>query len=80
MALPLIAQLAIGVGLQILGFLLAPKPKQPKPPSTSDIEDPTSEAGRPIPVLFGSVTIQSPNNLGFWDKAISTRGAKAGKK
>lgn len=73
MALPFLGRLLVGVALQVLGYLLAPKPKQQKPPAVSDVDDPTAEAGRPIPVTFGSVTIQSPNNLGFWDKAISTR-------
>lgn len=73
MALPLLGRLLVGIALQVLGYLLAPKPKQQKPPAVSDLEDPTAEAGRPIPVIFGSVTIQSPNNLGFWDKDISTR-------
>lgn len=80
MALPFLGQLAVGVGLQILGYLLAPKPPQPKPPSVEDLEDPTAEAGRPIPVIFGSLTISGVNNLGYWDKAISTREVKAGKK
>ena len=75
-----LVQLLVGVALQILGFLLAPKPKAPKPPSVSDLEEPTAEAGRPIPVVFGSVTISSPNNLGWWDKAISTRKIKQNKK
>lgn len=73
MALPFLGRLLVGIALQVLGYLLAPKPKQAKPPSTSDLEDPTAEAGRPIPVIFGSVTIQSPNNLGFWDKKVATR-------
>jgi hypothetical protein len=78
--LPFLAQLAWGVALQVVGFLLAPKPKQPKPPSVSDVEDPTADAGRPIPVVFGSVTITGVNNLGFWDKQIATRKVKVKKK
>lgn len=73
MALPFLARLAIGIAFQVLGYLLGPRQKAEKPPAVSDIDDPTAEAGRPIPVIFGSVTISSLNNLGFWDKAISTR-------
>ena len=81
MPVPFLAQLLIGVGLQVIGYLLMPKPKQPKPPAATDIDDPTAEAGRPIPVVFGSITLTSPNNLGYWDKEISTRKAgKGGKK
>lgn len=76
MPLPLLATLAIGIGFQVLGFLLMPKPKAPKPEAAKDLENPTAEAGRPIPVVFGSLTMTSPNNIGFWDK--ETRSRKAG--
>lgn len=80
MPIPFLAQLALGVGLQVLGYLLMPKPKPPKPPATEDVEDPTAETGRPIPVMFGSITLQGPNNMGFWDKEIQTRKANTGGK
>lgn len=80
MAVNFLVQLAIGVALAYVSFLLAPKPKQPKPPSTEDLESPTAEAGRPIPVIFGSLTLQSPNNIGFWDKESVTRKMKSGGK
>lgn len=81
MALPFLAQLAIGIGLQILGYMLMPKPKPEKPPSTDDLKDPTAEAGKPIPVVFGSVTLQSPNVLWYGDKqAVHRPMRKSGKK
>lgn len=80
MPIPFVAQLVIGVALSYVGYLLQPKPKQPKPPSTSDIENPTAEAGRPKPVVFGSLTVQSPNNIGWWDKEARKRAAKSGGK
>jgi hypothetical protein len=73
-------QLLVGIALQIIGYLLMPKPPAPKPPTLEDFKDPTAEAGRPIPVVFGSVTLSSPNNMGFWDKSISSREAKSSKK
>lgn len=73
-------QLIIAIGLQILGFLLRPKPKGPKPPSLEDLGEPTSEAGRPIPVVFGTVTIKSPNAIWHGDRSIRTRKAEVGKK
>lgn len=73
MPLPFIAQLLIGIALQVIGFLLTPKPKAPKPPAAKDLENPTAEAGRPIPVVFGSLTISSVNNLGYWEKETITR-------
>jgi len=73
-------QLLVGIGLQVLGYLLAPKPKKQKPPTVEDFDTPTAEAGRPIPVIFGSITISSPNLLWSGDKAVRTRKAKSGGK
>lgn len=80
MPIPFLVSLVLGVALSFIGYLLAPKPKQPKPPSTEDLESPTADAGRPIPVIFGSLTITSPNNIGYWDKESVTRKVKGGKK
>lgn len=73
MPIPFIFQLVIGVGLLIGAYLLAPKPKQPKPPSLDDFDAPTSEAGRPIPVLFGSMNIKGLNLLAEGAKSIRER-------
>lgn len=80
MAIPFLVQLAIGVGLMILGYMLMPKPKQQKPPSTEDLDDPTAEAGRPIPVIFGSMKVKSPNVIWYGDKLSRHRKAKTGGK
>lgn len=82
MPIPFIAQLAIGFGLLFIGYMLMPKPKPPKPPSVEDLKEPTAEAGRPIPVPFGSVQIDSPNILFYGDKDINHRsvGSGGGKK
>lgn len=80
MAIPFLVQLAIGVGLMILGYMLMPKPKQPKPPSTEDLDDPTAEAGRPIPVIFGSMKVKSPNVMWYGDKESRHRRARTGGK
>ena len=73
MPIPFVVQLLIGLALAYISYLLVPKPKAPKPPAAKELESPTAEAGRPIPVVFGSITIQSPNNLGNWDKQIVQR-------
>jgi hypothetical protein len=48
----------VAVALTAVQFLLMPKPKASKPEQVKDLEDPTSEAGRPVPVPFGTITIK----------------------
>lgn len=60
--------LLIGLALMVLSYLIMPKPKGPKPPETKDIDDPVAEAGKPIPVVFGTVIVKGLNVLWFGDK------------
>jgi hypothetical protein len=58
---------------------LAPKPPKPKPASLSDFDVPVAEEGRPIPVVFGTVTITGANVLWYGDlrsKAIKSKSGK----
>lgn len=64
--------LAVTVALAVVSYLLTPKPKAPKPESVKDLEDPTSEAGRPVPVAFGTITIKGLNLLWYGDKSKRT--------
>jgi len=64
-------QFAIALAMAVLSYLLAPKPKQPKPEAAKDLENPTAEAGLPIPVVFGTVTLKSPNCLWYGQKSIN---------
>ncbi|RID91882.1 hypothetical protein D2N39_11645 [Gemmobacter lutimaris] len=80
MPLPFLTNLIIGFAWSFVGFLLQPGVKQEKPPATEDLEDPTAEAGRPIPVVVGSVRISGLNNLGHWDKLSVHRKADTGSK
>lgn len=57
--------------------LLTPKPKKTKPDATKDLEDPTAEAGRPIPVVFGTITVKGLNVVWFGDKRSHTYKKKA---
>ncbi len=59
----------------IIGLLL-PKVKKRKPESARDLEDPTAEAGRPIPVVFGTITVKGVNVLHFGDKSLRTYKVK----
>ncbi|MDC8804207.1 hypothetical protein PRZ61_12220 [Halomonas pacifica] len=60
-----LVQVAVAIVLAVVSYLLAPKPKAPKGQEFRDIEAPTAEAGRPIPVVFGEGTIKSPNTLWY---------------
>lgn len=73
-------QLLIGIGLMILGYLIMPKPKAQRPQEATEMEGPTAEAGRAIIVMWGEITIKSPNFLWWGDKYYTKRSKKTGKK
>lgn len=80
MPFPFIAiliQLAIGIGLQALGYLLMPQAKAAKSEEVTDMDNPTAEAGRPIPVVFGECDVNGINIIWFGDKNTNTREVKA---
>ncbi len=60
-------QLAVAVTIALIAYALAPKPKKRTPDMSRDLELPTAEAGRPVPVVFGTGTIKSPNALWYGD-------------
>ena len=64
--------LGVTIGLAVISYLLMPKPKAPKPDAVKDLEDPTAEAGRPVPVPFGTITIKGLNLLWYGDKSKRT--------
>ena len=72
MPIPFLVQLLIAVVLMIVAYLIMPKPKQPKPQAATDADNPTAEAGREIPVIFGTVTMKGLNVLNFGWKSINT--------
>lgn len=64
--------LLVGLALNIIAYLIMPKPKTPKPEAAKDMENPTAEAGRPLPVVFGCITVQGGNLLWFGEKYKDT--------
>ena len=60
--------LLLGLLFAVVSYLLAPKPKTPKPPEVEDLEDPTAEF-REIPVVLGTVVVKGVEVLWFGDKA-----------
>ena len=73
MAFNFLVQLLIGLAISFISYLLAPRPKTSKPNEVQDLESPTAEAGRPIPVVFGTVFIESPNVIWYGDKRTEQR-------
>lgn len=69
---PWLISLLVGLVLNVVSYLLSPKPKQNKPESARNMDDPTAEAGREIPVVFGTMTVQSLNVLWYGDKTMLT--------
>lgn len=54
----------------LISMALAPRPPQPKPASLSDIDAPTAEEGRPVPVVFGTVLVRGVNVVWYGDLAV----------
>ncbi len=61
--------LLIGLALNILAYLITPKPKQAKPEAAKDMDNPTAEAGKPKPVVFGTMTLKGTNILWYGEKS-----------
>ena len=58
----------VSVALSVISFALQSRIKQARPPQAAEMENPTASAGKPLPVVFGTVMVKAPNNLGYWDK------------
>jgi hypothetical protein len=59
---------------------LAPRPAAPRPASLADVQAPTAEDGREIPVVFGTVWLRGPNMLWYGDMSTSAIRRRGGKK
>ena len=68
----------VSLAFQIIGYMMLPKQKQ-ELPAESELDDPTVEA-KPITRVWGSVTIESPQLVGKWDKQMVKRKADTSKK
>ncbi len=74
--MPWFINLLIGLALNIIAYLIMPKPKPPKPPAVTDMSGPTAEAGRPVPVVFGTVLVKSPNIIWWAERTNEQRKVK----
>jgi len=75
-----LVQIALMVISSIIQMALTPKPKPPPPATLSDVDAPTAEEGRPIPVVFGTVWLRAPNVLWYGDLQNSPIRRSSGKK
>ncbi len=67
---PFLVQIFIAVAVAVIAYALMPKPKTQKPQAAQDLESPTAQAGRPIPVPFGRIRIKGVNILYTGDKEV----------
>jgi hypothetical protein len=75
-----VIQLAIVLVATLVTNALRPRPEGPKAASLSDVDAPTAEDGRPVPVIFGTVLIKGPNVIWFGDMRTSAITKGGGKK
>ncbi|MCP3868315.1 MAG: hypothetical protein GY703_09525 [Gammaproteobacteria bacterium] len=73
-------QIVVFVATLVLGYLLTPKPKSQTPQPSSDIDAPTAEEGREIPVLFGTRDIRGANIVWYGHLRTDAIRRKGGKK
>jgi len=74
-------QLVLLIVSAIVSAMLAPKPEEPKKPSLGDIEVPTADEDRVIPVIFGKVRIKGPNVVWYGDlSTVAIKSSGGGKK
>ncbi len=68
----LLIQVAIAIAINIVAYVLMPKPKGPKPDAVAQMDNPVAEAGKPVPVPFGTVWMKEPNIIWYGDKRSNT--------
>lgn len=65
--IPFLVQLAVSVALSVLAYIIPAKPKQEKP-EAQDLKEPKADAGKPIPVVFGTKTVSGLNIPWYGEK------------
>ncbi|MBB3231697.1 hypothetical protein [Halomonas stenophila] len=58
--------LAVAFVLNVIAYLLV-RPKKASRAQAQDLREPSAEAGKPIPVVFGEITVTNPNVLYYGD-------------
>ena len=64
----------------VISYSLTPKPQNAKPAGLAEIQVPTAEVGREIPVLFGTRDLTGPNVVWYGDLRTVPVKKSGGKK
>jgi hypothetical protein len=64
----------------VVSYAMIPKPETQPPAGLGDIQVPTAEEGREIPVLFGTRFVNSPNVVYYGNLSSVAVKASGGKK
>lgn len=64
----------------IVAYTMQPKPETRPPAGLDEIQAPTAEVGREIPVLFGTRKMDGPNVVWYGDLRTVPIKSKGGKK
>lgn len=75
-----VIQIILLIVSYFISAALAPKPPKPKPAAIEDFDIPVAEQGRPVPVVFGTVTLKGPNVMWYGDLRTTEIKEKGGKK
>ncbi|MBL4908944.1 MAG: hypothetical protein JKX78_02805 [Alteromonadaceae bacterium] len=63
----------------IIAVALQPKPPGAKPATLSEVDAPTAQQGKPIPKVFGTWVVQSPNIVWYGDLSYTKIFSEGGK-
>lgn len=71
---------AVAIAMQVVSYLLMPKPKAPHRAAAEKFDIPTAQEGASIPVLFGTRKIKGASVTWYGDIKTSAIKSKGGKK
>lgn len=77
-----VIQLVIALAMMAISYALTPKPRNTTPTAAGldDFDAPTTDEGREIPVVFGTVLLRGPNVTWFGDLEVEPIIRKSGGK
>lgn len=75
--MPWFVWLIVALAFNVLAYLIMPKPKTDADSQTPETDNPTAQAGKPIPIIFGEKWVKDPNILWYGDKKTGEYEVKA---